>query len=108
MAVIPRDGVASASWARARSRYQTHSRPTLNLGDERFLCGLRSPLSRRLAFKRFGDSRDVLGRVATTAAGNIDQPCPCKIAQITRHVLRPQVDPGFRERIRQTGIRIAR
>ena len=68
----------------------------------------RPQLSRRLAFERFGDRRDVLGRVAAAAAGNIDQPSPRKIAQITRHVLRPQIEPGFRERIRQAGIRVAR
>src|SRR5450631_717596 len=108
MAAIPRDGVASSSLARPRSRYLTRSRSTLNLVGEGFLSGLRPPLSRRLAFERFGDSRDVLGRVAATAAGDIDQPCPCKVAQITRHVLRPQVEPCFREGIRQPSIRVAR
>src|ERR1022692_6960 len=108
MVVIPRDGAASSAWVRQRSRYQTRSRSTLILVGEGFLRGLCSPLSRRLAFERFGDSRDVLGRVAATAAGNIDQPCPCKIAQITCHVLRPEVEPGFREGIRQTGIWVAR
>src|SRR4030088_2145732 len=107
MAAIPRDGVALAAWAQPRLRYQTRSRSTLSLG-EGFLSGLRPPLSRRLAFESLGDRRDVLGRVAATAAGNIDQPSPRKVAQITRHVLRPQIEPGFRERIRQTSIRVAR
>src|ERR1700730_16525048 len=108
MAAIPRDGVSSSSWARPRPRYRTHSRSTLNLVGEGFLSGLRPPLSRRLAFERFGDSRDVLGCVATAPAGNIDQSCPCKVAQIAGHVLGTQVEPGFRKGIRQTGIRVAR
>src|ERR1700730_16783829 len=108
MAAIPRDGVSSSSWARPRWRYQTRSRSTLNLVGEGFLSGLRSPLSRRLAFERFGDSRDVLGCVAAAPAGNIDQPRPCKVAQIAGHVLRPQIEPGFRQGVRQTGVRVAR
>ena len=70
--------------------------------------GRRPQLPRRLAFERFGDRRDVLGRVAAAAAGNIDQPSSRKVAQITGHVLRAQIEPGRRKRIRQTGIRIAR
>src|SRR6266850_7433054 len=108
MAAIPRDGVASSSWARPRSRCRTRSRSTLNLVSEGFLGGLRPPPSRGLAFERFCDSRDVLGCVAAAPAGNIDQPRPCKVAKIAGHVLRPQVEPGFREGVRQAGIRVAR
>src|ERR1700674_831399 len=108
MAAIPIDEAASAAWARPRSRYRTRSRSTLNLVSEGFLRGLLPPLSWRLAFERFGNSCDVLGCVAATAAGNIDQPCPCKFAEITRHVLRPQIEAGLGEWIRQTRIRVAR
>src|ERR1700680_5174113 len=99
MAAIPTDGVVSSSWARPRSRYRTRSRSPLNLVVEGFLCGLRPPLSRRQTFERFGDSRDMLGRVAAASAGNVDQPRPCKIAQIAGHVLRPQIEPCLRQRI---------
>src|SRR5882757_4788539 len=60
------------------------------------------------AFECFGYRYDVLRRVSTAAAGNIDQSCPCKVAQKTGHVLRPQVEPGLRERVWQTGVWIAR
>src|SRR5882724_13302549 len=98
MAEIPRDEAASSEWAQPRSRYPTRSRSTLYLA----LAGVgslnerRPPLSRRPALERFGDSRDVLGRVAAAAAGNVDQPSPCEVASITGHVLCPQIDPGFR------------
>ena len=59
-----------------------------------------------LPFQRLGDSRNMFGRIAAAAAGNIDQPAACKVAQITCHV------PGTRskpvcERDWQTGIGIA-
>src|SRR5580692_1707609 len=108
MVAIPRDGVASSSWARLRSRYQTRSRSTLNLVGEGSRGGPGPPLSWRLAFERFGDSRNVLGRVAAAPAGNIDQPRPCKVAQIAGHILWAQIEPGFREGIRQTRIWVAR
>src|SRR5450755_2286785 len=115
MAAIPRDGAASSlcPWLR-RLRpglcYRTHSRSTLNLTLEGkgFRNVSRPPLSRRLASERFGDCRDVLGCVAPAPAGNVDQPAARKIAQITGHVFRPQIETGLRKRIRQTGVRIAR
>src|ERR1035438_1592189 len=106
MVAIPRAGVASPSWARPRSRCRTRSRPTLNLGlaGEGLLGGLRPPLSRRLAFERFRDSRDVFGSISTAASGDVDQPSACEVAQITGHVLRTQIEAGFRQRIRQAGL----
>src|SRR5580700_6200686 len=100
MGAIPRDGAASAAWARPSSRYRTRSRSTLNLMGEGFPRGCRPPLSRRLAFERRGNSRDVLGGVAAAATGNINQARPCKVTQIAGHVLRAQIEPGFREGIR--------
>ena len=61
---------------------------------------LRSPadeLARRLAFEGFGDGRDVLGRVAAAAAGDIDQPGASEFAQVARHVFGAQVEAGFRK-----------
>src|SRR5580700_10268045 len=100
MGAIPRDGAASAAWARPRLWcYRTRSRSTLNLVGEGFPRGCRPPLSRRLAFERRGNSRDVLGGVAAAAAGNINQARPCKVTQIAGHVLRAQIEPSFREGI---------
>src|SRR5271169_2980508 len=109
MVAIPRDGVASPSWVR-RPRCPTRSRSTFNLAlaSEGFLDGLRPPLSRRLAFERFRDSRYVLGSISTAATCDVDQPSPCKVTQILSHVLRPQIEAGFRQRIRQTGIGVTR
>src|SRR5580704_10520327 len=110
MVAIPRDGVVSPWWVRLRLSCLTRSRATLDLGlaGERFLGGLRPPLSRRLAFERLCDSRNMLGSISTAAASDVDQPSPRKIPQITRHVLRPQVEAGFRQRIRQTGVGVTR
>src|SRR6202047_1930965 len=108
MAEIPRDGAASAALAQPRSRYRTRSRSTLNLVGVGFPSGCRPPLSRRLAFERRGNSCDVLGGVAAAATGNINQPRSRKVSQIAGHVLRAQIEPGFREGIRQTGIWVAR
>src|ERR1019366_80666 len=69
---------------------------------------IRPPLSRRQAFERFGDGRNVLRCVTAATAGNIDQSSPCEIAQIASHVLRPQIESGFRQGVGQTCIRIAR
>src|SRR5580658_4949761 len=108
MVAIPRDGVVSPSRVRPRLSCLTRSRATLNLGlaSERFLGGLRPPLSRRLAFERFRDSRNMLGCISTAAASDVNQPSPRKITQITGHVFRPQIEAGFRQRIGQTGVRV--
>src|ERR1035437_10158472 len=90
MAVILTGAAAWSRWPRSRC--------DLNLCQP----------SRGLAFERFGNRRNVVGRVAAAAAGNIDQPSTCKVTQITGHVLGPQIEPGLRESIRQAGIRIAR
>src|ERR1700722_12687972 len=110
MVGILRDGVVSPSWVRPSLFGLTRSRPTLNLGlrTERFLGGLRPPLSRRLAFERFRDRRDMLWSISTAAAGDVDQPSPRKVAQITGHVLRTQIEAGLRQRIRQTGVGVTR
>src|SRR5437660_6064558 len=110
MAAILRDEAASPAWPRPRSRYPSRSRSTLYLALRGVgsLNERRPPLSRRPSLERFGDSRDVLGRVAAATAGNVDQPSPCEVAQKTGHVLRPQIEPGFRQRIRQAGIWVAR
>src|ERR1700678_2114193 len=63
--------------------------------------------TRLLTFERLCDRRDVLRCVATAAAGNVDEPGPRKVAEITGHVRWTQIETGFRKRIGQTGIRIA-
>src|SRR5271170_8288406 len=101
MAANPRDEAVLSSWLRPHSRARTHSCSTRNLGlvSEGFLGGRCAPLSRRLAIERFGDCRDMLWRISAATAGNVDQSPPRKVAQISGHVLRPQVEPGFRQRI---------
>src|SRR5271155_1596412 len=99
MAAIRTSGGASAQWLRLRS-----CPAPAGVG---FFGGHCPEVSWRLTFERFGDRRDVLGGVAATTAGNIDQSSPRKVAQIAGHVVRPQIEPGRRERIRQTCIRIA-
>src|SRR5271165_2097983 len=106
MAAIRRDGAASSPRRLRHLGYRPHSRADLALAEAGPLSRRSLQLSRRLAFERFGDSRDVFGGVAAAAAGNVDQPSLGKVAQITGHVVRPQIEAGFRERIRQTGIRI--
>src|SRR5215469_10892143 len=65
-------------------------------------------LSWRQVFQRFGDGCDVLRCVATAATSDVNQPSLRELAEITRHVLRPEIESGFRQRIRQPRIRIAR
>src|ERR1700730_1729033 len=108
MAVNPRDEAASSPWPRAQWCWRECSRFALALEGVGFGRMLSPALSRRLAFERFGNRRDVLGRVAAATAGNVNQPCPCEVAQITGHVLRSQIETGFRQRIRQTGVWVAR
>jgi len=49
---------------------------------------IRTSLRGSLPQGPFRDRRDMLGRIAATAAGDIDQAATCKIAQIARHVRR--------------------
>src|SRR5271165_5456480 len=98
MAAIRRVGAASSPRRLRHLRYR-HSRADLALAKAGFLSRRCLPLARRLALERFGDSRDVLGSIAAATAGNIDQPSLGKVTQITGHVVRPQIEAGFRERI---------
>src|SRR5277367_7044582 len=107
MAAIPRDAEASPSRARARSRCLIRSRATLDLPGVGLFRPCRPPLSRRLAFECLGDGHDVLRSISTAAAADVDQPTPSKVAEITRHILRPKIEARFRKRIRQPGIWIA-
>src|ERR1700746_1823839 len=100
MAAIPKDGGALPSSAEARLRCLIRSRGTLDLVGVGFFRVCRAPLARRLAFECVGDRPDVLRRISATAAGDVDQPSPCKVAQITCHVLRPKIEASFRKRIR--------
>src|ERR1700721_3556106 len=111
MAATPKDGAASPSWVGSSQPRRTGSRSTLNpglpslgLASEGLLGGLRTPVSRRPTFDRLGNSCDVLGSISTAAARDVDQASPCKVSQITSHVLRTQIEAGFRQRIRQSGI----
>src|ERR1700747_3473977 len=107
MAAIPRAGVVWLAWPRARLCWRKCSLFALALEGVGFGTRLSPVLSRRLAFERFGDRRDVLGRVPTTTAGNVNQPSPREVAQIAGHILRSQIETGFRQRIRQTGVWVA-
>src|SRR5579859_3351995 len=104
MAVILTDGEALSP--RLRLCSPTRSRSALAQVGVSLPSTRLAPLSGNLPFQRLGDGRDVLGRVAAAAAGNIDQSCPRKVGQIASHVLRPQIEPGLREGIRQSGIRV--
>src|SRR3954468_12593814 len=97
MAASPRGEEASTltRWHR-RSLMRSRSAPNLAWASERRFLELRPKFSRRLTFERFRDCRDVLGSVSATAAGNIDQPSVCKLRQIARHVLRPQIEACLR------------
>src|SRR5438874_13069411 len=108
MAASPRDEEASTS-ARRRWSSPMRSRSTLNLArpSDRYFVELRSKFSRRLTLERFRDCGDVLGSVSATAAGNIDQPAVCKLRQIARHVLGPQIEACLRQWIRQPSIGIS-
>ena len=59
------------------------------------------------ALERLGDGRDVLGRVAAAAAGDVDEPALGELAQVARHVRRLEIEAGGRERIGQTRVRVA-
>src|SRR6185437_11287907 len=109
MAASLRGEEASTSALR-RWSCRMRSNSTLNLVGTigRFFGELRAELSRRLALECFCDCRDVLRSVSATAAGNVDQPAVCKLRQITRHVLRPEIESRFRKRIRQTGVGVSR
>src|SRR6267154_5221400 len=106
MAAIPRD--EAASWeSRAQMCSRKCSLLALTLEGEGFGGSLSPVFSRRLAFERFGDRRDVLGRVPATTAGNVNQSSAREVAEIAGHILRPQIETGFRQRIRQTGVWVA-
>src|SRR5450631_1087243 len=102
MAVIPT--AAGASLLKGR----LGSSDLLPLAREVLRGGLRLPLARRYTLKSLGYGCDMLGRVAATATGNIDQSCARKIAEVTRHVLRSKIEPGLRQRIWQARIGVAR
>src|ERR1700694_5257301 len=108
MAAIPRDEAASCASSRAQMCSRKCSLLALALEGEGFGGSLSPVFSRRQAFERFGDRRDVLGRVSAATAGNVNQPSPCEVAQIPGHILRSEVEAGFRQRIRQTGVWVAR
>src|SRR3954447_1477570 len=97
MAANQRGEEASTSTPRRWSS-PMRSRSTLNLvrANERCFGELRANFSRRLTLERFRDCRDVLGSISATAAGNVDQLSVCKLRQITRHVLRPEIEACLR------------
>src|SRR5208337_4963775 len=103
MAANRRDGEAWAPGSMKGSR--AGSCFALALEGEGVIGRRCFPLSRRQAFESFRNRCNVLGGIAAAAAGNINEPCPCKIAEITGHVVRPQIESGFGKRIWQTGIR---
>src|ERR1700683_1246573 len=99
MVANPRDEGASSPWPRPRFPPSIRSCPTRDLtcaGAGPFNKP-RPPHPRRLVFERLCDSRDVLGGISTTTAGDVDQPSPRKVAEITSPVLRAQVEAGFRQ-----------
>src|SRR5260221_8563955 len=107
MAVTPRDEAALCASSRAQLCSRECSLFALALEGVGLGARLSPILSRRLAFEGFGDRRDVLGRVPTATAGNVNQPSPREVAQIAGHILRSQIETGFRQRIRQTGVWVA-
>src|SRR5258708_34211514 len=107
MAVNPTDEAASCASSRAQLCSRECSLFALALEGVGFGTKLSPILSRRLAFERFGDRRDVLGCVSTATAGNVNQPSPREVAQIAGHILRSQIETSFRQRIRQTGVWVA-
>ena len=79
-------------------------------GTLRFVFRLRrrSYLARVHAIERLRDGRDVLRRVAATAAGDVDEAVLGEVAEIARHVRRLKIKPGGRKRIGQSRVGIAR
>src|SRR5882724_9920057 len=108
MAAIPRDEEISSLWVWAHLCCRMRSSPSLTLDGVGVPNVYRPKLPRRRAFECFGNRRNVFGRIAAAAAGNIYQSSPREVAQIAGHVLRPQIEPGFREGIRQASVRVAR
>src|SRR5579863_5858610 len=84
------------------------SRSTLHLVGVGFFRAYRSPLSRRLTFERLRNRSDMLGSVPTVTTGKIDQASLNKVTQVPGHIFRPQIKTGFRQRVWQTSIGIAR
>src|SRR6202521_2520642 len=103
MAVNPTDEAAACASSRAQLCSRECSLFALALEGVGFGTRLSPVLSRRLAFERFGDRRDVIGRVPTATTRNVNQTSPREVAQITGHILRSQIETGFRQRILQTG-----
>src|SRR3954470_9551124 len=97
MAASPRGEEASNSTG-SRWGSPVRSRSTLNLAraSERCFGELRADFSRSLTLERFRNCSDVVGSVAATAACNVDQPAVCKLSQIARHILRPEIEACLR------------
>ena len=64
-------------------------------------------IARSLAFERFGDGGDVLGRVAAAAAGDVDEAGRGEVAEVAGHVRRAEIEAGLGERVGQAGVGVA-
>src|SRR6202166_3841883 len=108
MVAIPRAGVVCCGWPRAQLCWRKCSLLSLALQGVGFGGSLSSVLSRRLSIERFGDGCYVLRCVPAATASNVNQSSAREVAEITSHILRSQIETGFRQRIRQTRVRVAR